>query len=447
MEKRSASRPSRRIKERSGPATNQEVKATLADVRRLIGVDAEPVASVLPEAIAKATEERSQALSVALEPTVSRTIRVVASRDSEWFGEILSPTIGAAVRKAVSAAFARLMQRFNEALERSLSLRSIQWRLEARRTGRPFAEVVLLRTLVYRVEQVFLIHTDTGLVLQHLAAEATQAANPDQVSSMLTAIDAFGKEAFDAKAPGAHLHELAMGDVTVYVDKGPLIALAVVVRGVAPRALFDLITETRERILLEHRINLTNFVADVTPFAATRPLLERCLHEQRAKAPRRGRVFLAAFTVALFILISALLMMGHSRKLAEERQLAAYRQTLSSEPGIVVTSATLLDGRYQVRGLRDPVAEKPAEILARSGQPPADLSFKRFYSLEPPIIEKRFKRLAEPPLGVVVEVKGGTLYISGLAPRRWIGRARSLASNLPGVERVEVSGLRASGDP
>lgn len=438
MEKRSAPLPSRRIRARPGLATAKQVEASLDDVRRIIGVDVKPVARVLPEALAQATEERGTALSAALEPSVSQAVRAVATRESDWFGEILSPTIGAAVRKAVAAAFAALMQRFNEALERSISVQSFQWRLEARRTGRPFAEVVLLHTLIYRVEQVFLIHTKTGLVLQHLVAEGAPAADPDQVASMVSAIDSFGREAFEPKpASGVYLREFALGDLTVWIDRGGAIGLAIVVRGMAPRSLLELVGETRERILLEHRAALASFVSDVTPFTATRPLLEQCLREQRIQARRRGVIVLAVLAAIIVAAISALLVRGHSRNVSARRHLAEYRRVLEAQPGVVVTSAARRDGRYHFTGLRDPVAETPAELVARLGFPPVDLSFQPFYSLDPLVIERRFRRAAHPPPGATVEVTGGTLRLSGEAPHGWAERAVPIASALPGVERVD----------
>ena len=63
-----------------------------------------------------------------------------------------------------------MLESLNTTLEHSLSWRSLRWRLDARRTGKSFAEIVLLNTLVYRVEQVFLIHRPSGLLLQHLTA-------------------------------------------------------------------------------------------------------------------------------------------------------------------------------------------------------------------------------------------------------------------------------------
>lgn len=437
MEQRSARVLDRRRRARPAPATDQQAKEALSDVRRIIGAEPQPVARILPEAVVQATAEREAALAAALEPAVGRAVRVFASRESEWFGEILSPTIGVAVRKAVAAALAALMQRFNEALERSISIQSVKWRVEARRTGRPFAEVVLLHTLVYRVEQAFLIHTNTGLVLQHVVAEGAPSADPDQVASMLSAIDSFGREAFEPKSAGVHLHEFALGDLTVWIDRGASIAVAVVVRGRAPRSLLGLMAETRERIVLEHGAAIAGFVSDVAPFGTTRPLLEQCLREQRTEARRRGPVILAALAVIIVAALAAGLVRGHYRSVAHERQLAAYRHALETEPGVIVTSAAFADDRYRFGGLRDPMARTTAELAARLGHPPVELSFGPFYSLDPRIIEERARRALQPPPDVRVEVNDGTVRLSGEAPHGWVDQALPRAAALPGVERVD----------
>ncbi len=436
MEKTSTPHPSRRMP-RPRAASHQQVEATLDDIRRIIGVGTQPVAEVLPEAIAQANEDRAPALTAALEPAVARSLRVVAARDSQWFGEMLAPTIGVAVRKAVSEALAALMQRFNEALERSLSFRSFQWRLEARRTGLPFAEVVLLHTLIYRVEQVFLMHAETGLVLQHVVAEGVTSSQPDQVASMLSAIDAFGREAFSPSPPGVYLHEFSLGDLTVWVDRAGPIALALVIRGRAPRALLDVLTETRERILLECRESLANFEADTTPFRATEPILEQCLQERRKQAPQRGPVILIALALGIAIGIGALVSTNHQQNVLRETRLEAYRQALSAQPGIIVTSASRQGERYRLGGLRDPLAPEPAQVVAGLGPGRPELAFQPFYSLDSRLVEARVRRVLSPPETVSVAVRGGTLELAGDAPRAWIERAVTVASALPGIERVQ----------
>jgi OOP family OmpA-OmpF porin len=86
-------------------------------------------------------------------------------------------------------------------------------------------------------------------------------------------------------------------------------------------------------------------------------------------------------------------------------------------------------------GLRDPLAADPAAVLASRGLDPAaaTLRFEPFYSLDPRLAERRAAAILEPPEGVSLAVHGGVLEIRGVAPARWIDRARTLATTLPSV--------------
>ena len=86
----------------------------------------------------------------------------------------------------------------NQTLERRLSFESLKWRIEGWRTGRDFGEIVLTRSLGYRVEQVFLVHRETGLLLQHVA-RSDEVLDSDMVSGMLTAIQDFVRDSFGGK--------------------------------------------------------------------------------------------------------------------------------------------------------------------------------------------------------------------------------------------------------
>ncbi len=128
-------------------------------------VDAEDISQMLPEAVVLRTMQDEQ-LSEAMVPTIEQAIDSSVKKDINVLSEAIFPIIGPATRKAIATALDEMLQSFNYALEHSVSPQSLKWRIEARQTGKSFAEVVLLRTLVYRVEQVFLIDKHTGLILQ-----------------------------------------------------------------------------------------------------------------------------------------------------------------------------------------------------------------------------------------------------------------------------------------
>ena len=135
---------------------------------------ARDVSRVLATAVELRTNDPH--LQRALAPTIEDAITASVRRNPRPLADALFPIIGPAIRKAIAATLSGMLESLNTTLEHSLSWRSLQWRLDARRTGKPFAEIVLLNTLVYRVEQVFLIHRPSGLLLQHLTASGDDGA-------------------------------------------------------------------------------------------------------------------------------------------------------------------------------------------------------------------------------------------------------------------------------
>jgi hypothetical protein len=332
-----------------------------------------------------------------------------------------------------------MLERFNEALERSLSVRSFKWRIEARRTGRPFAEVVLLHTLQYRVEQVFLIHTRTSLVLQHLVAPSLDAPAPDQVAAMLSAIDAFGREAF-AMSPGAHLDQFALGDLSVLMIRAESVALAAVVRGTPAAEIRTQLGDALARVRLECQSELQSFAGDVAQFAVARPVLEPLLRMEHRPPPRRAQVLLFGLLVAITIVLVATGMWMRSRRIAEVARDSAYLRALESEPGVIVNPRALREGR--IEGLRDPLAPSASSILVRNGLEPLPGELVPFVSLDPTIVERRAEHVLDPPKTVKLTMDGRTLRIAGVAPAAWIDETRILRRTLSGIQRVDDEELR-----
>jgi OOP family OmpA-OmpF porin len=104
--------------------------------------------------------------------------------------------MGPAIRESVAETFAVMMQQMNQLMENSFSARAIKWRIDAFRTNRSFAEVMLTETFVYQVEHMFLIHRESSLLINHLTSANAIVKDPDMVSSMLTVVTDFVKDSF-----------------------------------------------------------------------------------------------------------------------------------------------------------------------------------------------------------------------------------------------------------
>jgi outer membrane protein OmpA-like peptidoglycan-associated protein len=401
---------------------------------------ARDVSGVVAEAIElRRGQDGEHALSEALAPSVEQVVKESVRKDPTVMADALFPVMGPAIRKSIAEAIRSMLQAFNEALEHSLSIRGIKWRIEALRTGRSFAEVVLLRSLVYRVEQIFLIHKKTGLLLQHVAAPEVAMQDPDMVSGMLSAIQDFVRDSFQAPQ-GEALNTLQVGELQVWVEQGPQAILAAVIRGNPPQALLVTMKEKLEEAHRRFGLALDRFEGNAAPFEAFRDELAQCLE---ARYREEGRAKPKPYFLVLAALLFGLLVVWKAVSVVEDRKWNRFVENLRQQPGIVVTSFAKEGGRYRILGLRDPLAIDPRALLEKSrlDLSRAEFRWNVFYALDDPLVLKRAQEILQPPQGVTLAFENGTLRASGESPRGWAKMMRARAPLIAGVKALDEANL------
>ena len=425
-------------------APEQEGIASIQDRLDNLEKRTQDVSSVVAEAIQMRREKGDDvALADALAPTIQETLRESVRRDPHVLADALFPVMGPAIRKSITETLRGMLESFNEALEHSLSWRGIQWRVEAFRTGRPFAEIVLMHSLLYRVEQVFLIHRETGLVLNHLVAPSAPAQDADMVAGLLSAIQQFARDSFQS-GQTENLGNMTFDELQIRVVSGPNAVIAAAIRGHAPETYNLAMQETLEEVQRLYSSALVNFKGDPGPFRAAESQIARLLETQyREKPPdrRRPRAAIIAGAIAAVAVIgwfgySTYLLIEWSRFLSE----------LHKQPGIVVVSYTR-DGRtFHLQGFRDPLAEDPRKLVSQPGLDPdrIDLQLAPYYSLDDAIVARRAAALLHPPSGVTLTAKDGELIPEGSAPQNWIAQLEEKGPWIAGVSKVDESHLQNS---
>ncbi|NNG15153.1 MAG: hypothetical protein HKM89_01645 [Gemmatimonadales bacterium] len=395
---------------------------------------AEDVGRALPSAVTL-SRSRDQRLEQSLSPLVSESFKDTVRRDPRTFADAIFPVIGPAIRKYIANALAGIVQSINQGLNNTFTPRGLRWRWEAFRTGTSFGEIALRHSLVYRVEQVFLIHRETGLLLEHVLAEDIEAQSPEMVAAMLTAIQDFAKDSFHAEQ-GEALDAMRVGDVSVWVEEGPRASLAAAIRGVAPMALREELQTALEEVHATHRQPLESFDGDASAFATARPRLEECL-QLKVSEPAPSPPW---FTLALFAIGLLLLAWWFVPRIVEARRWSAYQDRLQDEPGIVVTETGTRDGQRYVAGLKDPLAADPALFLDSVGLE-ADRVRSRwdpYIALSPDLIMRRARVRLDPPSTIDLTLQEGILVAAGPAPAEWLHMARLEAPTVPGVIGFQV---------
>ncbi len=353
------------------------------------------LADHLPRAV-KLCTEKDQKLSWALQPALESAIRETVRKRREELADAIYPIIGPSISRALKKIIAEMLQRLNEVLSRRFSIESIRWRLEAKRTGRPFTEVALLRTLVYRVERVLWIDRASGLLLCHVTSFDVPDEEPARLSALLAALNAFSREALGARQG---LERLEVGDRSVWIESSSRTLIAAVVRGNPPVAFSDTLRGALEQSQLELAEALDAFEGDVAPFERARPLLAECLKQETlAPSHRRAQRLGVALLAVLWLLVGGVMVWLVASVRSFERSVAALR----AEPGLVVISAKRRWGADRVEGLRDPLARSPEAVLRAHGVDPGDIEtrFEPYQSLEPLLVARRsaarLEQLVEP---------------------------------------------------
>ena len=418
---------------------------------------ARDVSNVVAEALLLRAHKDDR-LQVALEPIVENLFQVSLRKNPHRFTNVLFPLMGPAIRKSIAETFRSMLESFNKSIEMSFSWQGLRWRFEAMRTGKPFSEIVLLHTLVYRVEQVFFIHSETGLEIAHVADEGADAQDAGMVSAMLTAIQDFVRDCFTGDKDG-ELESLQHGEYIFLVEKDPRAYIACQIRGTPPSGFRERVRSALENMLIEYAEPLESFSGDTAPFATADRYLNSLFISRFVDEDKQLPLWVKALPVLLLLGLAG--WFGFSRYEAYQDQREAVRreeakktfytgmyaalEPLRDEPGFMVADIRARDeAPWEVRLLRDDLARTPEAVLAEKGLDSSRYVFTivPYVSYERSIVARRVHSNIHPPSSVHMTFgDDGTLYFSGTAPMEWMLQARQEALMLPGVQAIDMQGV------
>ncbi len=408
------------------------------------GHNVKQVSDVLAEAIAM-RDAQDKSLGAALEPVVDDIIKRSLRRHQDDFVSVLFPLMGPSIRKSIAETFRSMMGSFSKSMEMAFSWRGFKWRIEAMRSGKSFGEIVMLHTLVYRVEQTFFIHSETGLVLSHLIGDGADAQDADMVSAMLTAIQDFARDCFAAGSEG-ELESMRLGEFTVFIEKSTHAYLACVVRGTPPAGFNAQMRAVLETLQIKYADFLAAFNGDTAPFATAPQYLEDCMIARYVDDNEKIPLWAKLMPVMLVLLLAGALVYAKYDNAKMQNVKEAALNTLRAEPGLMLISISEKDAPpWEVIILKDNLANKPEILLADQSMDLNMFAIKSipFISYDPVLVEKR-SRLAITDLPSTVhmeyDARGGLIF-SGTAPMQWILKAREQAKAIPGITRVDMSAL------
>ncbi len=397
--------------------------------------DRAALAQALPKLVRDAP---SRPMASALAEPVAEALGSAVREHRRSIVDALFPIIGPMIRKAITEALRGLMSDLNGVLEQSFTLRGLRWRLEAMRSGVPYAQVVLRHGLRYRVDHVFLIERDSGLVLHRASAPDQPELDGDAIAGMLTAIGQFVRDSV-GRDGGDALEAARVGSSVLWVVEGPRAFLACFIDGVPPETLRAAMADTLERLHATHAdLGVDSALGEDAAALSPDALVAAAATGGDAPVgPARSPWPLRIVALVVLALVATWWVRSHRW----ESRVDTVRAALEAHPGFVLTSLSSRAWRsITIDGLVDADAEPPAAAwrdVDLGGVVPA-ITTRGYVSGDDAVVTRRALRLLAPPRGVSLTVAGGLLALRGEADSAWLDDARERAAWIAGVREVSI---------
>ncbi|MFT4629362.1 MAG: hypothetical protein ACI8PV_000475 [Dinoroseobacter sp.] len=422
---------------------NSEQLSELKERVESIDARTRDVAEVLAPAITKGLENSDDIIDALAKP-VSQGLKRAIRSDTAEYADILYPAIAPSIRLAISQAISSLLTTINQTVASATSISGLRTRLESARTGVPYAELVLRKALLYRVEHLYLIDRETGLLIAECAASGTSSLDSDAVSAMFAAIQSFVQDSFSNRESD-RLTDLKVGAHNIWVAHSAKVMLACVILGDAPESLKLQLNNCLDQIQTNFSKEISSFDGDSSEFEGVdlhmRPLLQLRL-KYASREPSEA-------SLASKIVVGGLVLLAiylFSQWADKHTKLATLKHYLRETPGMLVTSAQWRADQIVVQGLQDPDAELPTQILLAHGVGLEHLSMRTtpFRSLEAELEVSRFNAEFDLPEGLELFLYNGAPVLRGVGAVSWLLENDLRLRQLANDRRLNIDQLTVS---
>jgi outer membrane protein OmpA-like peptidoglycan-associated protein len=367
------------------------------------------------EVISEAIQERNQqdkTISTVLSASIRDVLQRSIKEKPQQIADTLFPIIGPAIRKSVAAALAEMVQSLNHLLENSLSIRSFIWRYQAWRSGSKYAEFVLLKTLKYRVEQVFFICRESGLLIQSVHAGDLKYEDPDLVSSMLSAINDFVKDSFSNQE--LSIDKLQFGDQSLHILIGPHAILAASAKGSVGDTVHTQLQDTLEKLHQNYATKLQSFDGDKNKWRLIIPDLEACLLSKTISKDKSKKPWLAILVILITVFYFVFL---RYQAFQYDKEAAHIIQSIKQVNGYVITDWKLNQNVLSIDAFRFADTSPLASFVTKFEHEKSKLKLQIHEQNLKPLSQAQQLLFVKDLLGAIttVEVRwlNGQLYMTG----------------------------------
>ena len=173
-------------------------------------------------------------------PQITESIKKQIKESQDEVVEALYPIIGRMIKKYITSEIQKLTERVDEQMELAFSWEGWKIRIKAWITGTPQKELMMSKLIEPKIEEIFIIEKDSGLLMGSFSKN--QTVDQDMIAGMLTAIKAFVEDAF--KGGEQELDSIDYDNFKVVIKSFKSFYIAVVTSGGMSAAFKDRLDTT-----------------------------------------------------------------------------------------------------------------------------------------------------------------------------------------------------------
>jgi len=252
-------------------------------------------------------------MAVIMAPIMGKAIKEVVKNERDEIVDALYPVMGNMISKFVAETFKELMQEINEKVHSTLSFETIKRKITAKIKGISETELLLQSSShPYLIQNVFLIHKETGILISERSASGIESIEPEMVASMLTAIRSFVNDWISKNSEYFELNEIEFGNSTIRLEVAGCCYLAVVLKGSLNREGQQRIVNVLERLVEDNAQMITEFDGDtqMLPMEEINSQLDTLTtqHESRERSLKKRKPW-ALWIIAVLIIASSVVLL------------------------------------------------------------------------------------------------------------------------------------------
>ncbi len=218
------------------------------------------IGDLLKDTIANSSDDMAKIMA----PIMGDAIKEQVKTQKQTIVDALYPVMGNMIAKFVSSALKDTLDEINSKMQNNFSFSAIKRKMIARIKGIDESELLLQESSLGIIETIFLIHTESGLLIWQGSRDNEHVIEAEMVSSMLSAIRSFINDWIAQSSDTFELNTIDYGSSKIHLEVSGSCYLAVVVRGEVRAKMQKNITTIFSDVMQKYGDSLNTFDGDTS---------------------------------------------------------------------------------------------------------------------------------------------------------------------------------------